>query len=355
MGDLLPSLAALGWSLPLLGVVCALSLPPRRILALLGAALALTLAAGAAVGALVLPGDLVLLPGWTGLSEALLLLVLWATFGALAGTAGRCWMPGSPLLGAAVAGALLGEVAGSLLCAAGVEAPKDRARLALAASAGGLCGRLGDPTLLLLAARRPDMLVVLVPLALLCVLVAFPGGRLPSAAQGRVDVSVLGLLTAAGVALSGAHAGPVLAAGCVGMAILVRDRLRAVDWTLPVRAVLVGALLTLAAAGGLPELAALQLESGQELLGPWLKPLVAGTAALVAALLDSQGAALFAEALVARGLSLTRPGLIETLAAGAAIGGLTPLVVAGPGTLRAGVPRWLMQVAIVMFWAGFVL
>lgn len=365
MAELLQSLGALSWSLPLLGAACALRDRRTRLL-LLGAFLLLTLLSGAVLGALSLPGDLLALPGWTGLADAVLLLGLWALFGALAAAAaaagGGAWLPGPPLLGAVLCGALLGEVAGSLLCMAGATTPLSRARLALAASAGGLFGRLGDPTVLLLSAHRPDALFILTPLGLLCALVALPGPPLPSSStEGRGQgwrgggVLLVGLLTALGTALAGSSAWLPLLAGCVGMAALARNQLRTVDLSLPLRALLLGGLLILVAAGGLPELAALGLETVQEILGAWLKPLLALAFVLLAVLTDSLGVALLAEAVVDRGLSLSRPGLVETMAAAAAIGGLTPLLLAGPGALRAGAVRWLAQVAIVAFWAALVL
>ncbi|MFT4979949.1 MAG: hypothetical protein ACI8S6_005861, partial [Myxococcota bacterium] len=171
MASLLQAVVALGWPVLVAGP---LGRGRRGLWALLALLIA-SYVGGLAVGALQ-PLDPLWLPQWTGLQSSALLLILWAAYGATAAAAGGAKMPGTPLFGAVLTGAVLGELAAAAVLTAGSTDRRSAARLALAASAGGLLGRVGDPAMLLLAAREPEMMFMLAPLAILCVLVLFPGG-----------------------------------------------------------------------------------------------------------------------------------------------------------------------------------
>lgn len=339
---------ALGWPVLFVGIAAR---GARGLWVLLGFLVA-AYGGGLAVGALQ-PLDPVYLPGWTGMGASAGLLVLWAAYGAVARAAGGARMPGTPLFGAVLSGAVLGELAAAALVAAGASDQKSAARLALAASAGGLLGRVGDPAMLLLAERDPDMLFVLAPMALLCILILLPGGPL-EAPKGRWSVSAVGAATALGAVLLGPHAWIALLLGMVGLAALAgRAGLKEIDWQLPVKTALIGGLIISAAAGGIPELIAEGLEFAQRLTGAALKPLVAAVSALAAAALDSTGAALLADATLDRARSLTTSGVAASMAAGIAVGSVGPLLVAG--ALREGWKLWLAQIGIAVLWAWLVL
>lgn len=348
MISLIKAAVALGWPMLLAGILAATRRGGWSLLALLIAAYVGGLVFGA-----IQPTDPLYLLSWTGLGHSALLLVLWTVYAALARVAGGARIPGPALLGAVLSGAILGEIAAAALVAANAEDRRSAARLALAASAGGLLGRLGDPVMLLVAAERPSVTLAVAPLALLCTLVLLPGGAL-SLPTGRWSVTVVGGLTAAGAVLLGTHAWIALIAGSIGLAVLSGPaRVRSAPWHLPVYAAVICGLVTFAAAGGVPELAAEGIEFLQRWMGESLKPALALVAALLAMLLDSTGAALMADAVLDRAMSLSTSGVPAAIAAGAAIGGIGPLVIVG--AVRAGLWRLLVQVGIVALWAGFFL
>ncbi len=334
---------ALGWPLLALGGIRRWR---RRLLALV-ILVAASVTAGLVMGALV-PADALLLPRWTGLGAPALQLVLWVTFGLLARAAGGVALPGPPLLTAAIAGAVIGDVAAAGALAAGARDRRGAARLALAAAGGGLIGRIGGPALRLLGG---DIGWQLVPVGGLCVLVAVPGGPLPQV-TGRTAVTAAAGAVALIAVLLPALLLPALVVGCGVMLALagpgaLRAHRKALVWPLGVVA-----LVILSTAGGVAELTAWGLEELQSLLGAALLPVLTGAGALVAALTDDGGAALLAVAHRDRALSVTVPDVQVALVAGIAVGGLGPLIAAD--AVRAGLLRWLVQVGIAIAWVGLV-
>lgn len=307
----------------------------------------------AAVQQNILLTDLPMLPGWTGLGGGMLLMVLWAVYGALARAAGGARLPGTASFGAVISGALLGELAATAILTANVEDRGVAARMALAASAGGFFGRLGNPAMLLLAEREPDMLFTLVPLGLLCALVVLPGAPMPTP-PGRIPVTVVSGITALAALIAGPYAWMAVLIGCVGMgALALSGERETIDWQLPLRALFVCMLVVLSASVGLPELAALGLEENGETVGRLLKPVLAVVGALAAMLGDTFGAGLFAEALLDRAHNFQIPGAAASLAAGVTVGGLGPLLIAR--AVRHGLLRWGIQIALAVAWAWMVL
>lgn len=313
--------------------------------------------AGLATGIL-LPSDLWRLPGYVGLSSAVLHLLLWAAYGGLAAAAGGLWMPGPPVLGAALSGALLGEL-GAAGALAGIA--RDRAgaaRLVLAAMGGAMLGRVGDPAFLLLGmGPRPWALI---PLALGMIAVAAPGRAQVAAAGGSRAVTGLSVLVAGGALAWPQGLGLVLGLGALGMAVLAGLAFRALPpgaWkervgtaVHPLAWCLGSALILVAVtAGGLPELAALGLEEIREEALPWMAPGLALCGAVLAALIDGAGASLFGLAFLDRALSLKVDEAPRFLAIGLAAGGLGPLLIAG--ALRAGGWRWALQLVLAVAWA----
>ena len=137
------------------------------------------------------------------------------------------------------------------------------------------------------------------------------------------------------------------------MAVLAGERVRSVELK-PVA--LVGGLVVLsmlATASGLTELAAWGIEYVQESLGVLLLPVLTAAGALVSLLADGTAGALLGAAIVDRALDLRVTGVPAALAAGLAVGGLTPLLMVG--AVREGLPRWMLQVLLAVLWAGLVL
>lgn len=348
MANLLQAALALGIPLLLAGPVSQF----RRAGLMLGGLLAVAYIAGLSVGALHWM-DPVFLVQWTALGMPTLLVLLWAVFGALARSAGGLHVPIHPLLGAVLTGAMLGEWAAAALLSSAASEPKKVARLVLAASAGGLLGRMGDPAMLLLFDGDLQHGLSLGALGLLCALVALPGQALPRL-NGRRDVTAVAAFTAVGAVALGGMAWVVLLAGCLALVgIMDAPQRRQVSWKYPVQVALLCALAVFATAGGIPELAAEGLEFLQRWLGSALNPVLALAAALSAALLDSVGAAMVAEALLERALGLQVDGARAALAAGCTVGGLGPLIMTG--ALRAGLLRWAVQVLVVVTWAALLL
>ena len=343
MTELIEAVVAMSWPLLVVG-----ALAGRRWAGIsLAILITMVIIGGTMLGALA-PMDVLHLPAWTGLGGAMLSLVLWCLLGALARAAGGVSVPGPPILSAMVAGALIGEIAAAGMVA-GLSDRRAAARLALAASGGALIGRMGDPGLVLMFDRVGWSLA---PLGLLIALVALPGTPLPRM-EGRPVVSGAAALIAVAAVLSGPHLPVVLGVGCVMMAALAGAQIREIDLR-PVGWIFgLCVLVLLATTAGLPELAALGLETIHETLGGLLLPAVAGIGALAAVLGEGASAALLGSAIFDRALDLSVEGVPAALVAGLAVGGLSPLIVAG--ALREGLLRWAVQVILAIAWAGLVL
>jgi len=294
----------------------------------------------------VFPSDALELLADLDLSDAVIRLVLWAGFGVAVRSAGRAWLPGPPIVVATLTGALLGELGGAAVLSAAARDRSAAARLALAAAGGGMIGRFGDPAMLLLWDRMDGGLWVLAPIGLLCVVVARPNATdlIPEEESDPV-VTLIGALTAASVFVpSFGNMGVGL--GTIALLWVGRSRLRGlplwpVGWalaTVPVVCIL--------AAAGLPELAAGALEQAQYDLNDTTLTVLAAGGALASALLDGTGGSLLAAAFADRALSMSVDGWLPALAAGTAVGGLGPLIVAD--ALGPGLFRWMLQVAVVV-------
>lgn len=311
-----------------------------------------TFVAGNMAGVLV-PSDLWVLPGATGLTSDLLLLVMWAVLGALARLGGPIKVPGPPVLVAMACGATLGEVPAAAILAASAQTRGGAARLALAAAAGGMVGRMGDPAVQLLSQRDPSILVMLLPLALILALLAAPRRQdIVDAQVSDLPRTVL-LVAVAALALVPGLALGAVGAGIVGLCVLGRDQLPEVEvgWVLWVA---VAALLGLIAiAGGVPEMGATGLELIGEQMGEWGAPGLALAGALLAALTDGTVAAVCAVGVYDSALSLNIPGAALGMAAGVAVGGFGPLIAAG--AWRAGWKRWLVHVAVTVAYVWLVM
>ncbi len=297
-------------------------------------------AAGLGLGFLV-GADLLNLPSWTGLGAEAASLVGWALFGMAARRAPRPWLPGPPALVAWLAGALFGEVAGAALVAAPAKDREQAARLAMAAAAGGLVGRVGDPALLALGERVSPLL--LLPLSALLLLLARP--RETPEAGGSRAVTAVGLAVAVGAALlPGMAAAPLLVGAVVLLALGWRRAAEPGTWREPLWVLGSVTLALIGAISGLWELLAGSLEWmandwGAVPLGP-----LAGLAGLVALFVDGPLAGLGAAAALDRALDLRGPGVGFALAVGAAVGGMGPLVVAG--AVKQGFRRWVLGVLL---------
>lgn len=317
-----------------------------------GALLLLLVSAGLGIGfRYLIPQDLLYLASWSGLGEEAALLPLWAVYGVLARRAPRPWVPGPSWATAPVLGALLGEVPSAAMLSAAAPNAGAAVRLAMAAAAGGMLGRVGDPALLVLGERVPLLGLFLLPMAAVMLAVArVQPADLGEPGQGSRAVSGLALGTAL-LAMVPGLALPALCAGILGMGGLAfanRGTARGgggaeIAWALGS----VG-LVLISVAAGLPEYIGFGLEQGSDYLGRL--PLFALTLAsgLVSAMVDSPATSLLTAATLDRCPSLVEPGLGLSLGLGAAVGGTGPLVAAG--ALFVGWRRWLVVLLLAAAW-----
>ena len=282
-----------------------------------------------------------------GLAEALSQLFLWTLYAILLRTHGRIPLRGHPMWLAPLMGALLGELAAAALLSSGARDPKAAARLALAAAGGAMIGRIGDPAILVMwSSDLSPVFLGLVGLG--CVAVASPqvddletddaDSLDPLLLGGVIAVAVLGM--ARELALEG------LAVGCGLMLYQLRSRalsadLRPLGW-------LVGSVLVVlvATAGGVFSLGGQGLEELWSITGERTRLILSGGAVVLSALCGEQAASLVTEGLLLRSPGLQIADLHTSMAAGLAVGGLGPLVVAG--ALKHGLLRWAAQVVLVL-------
>lgn len=321
---------------------------------LLGGVVTVLVAIGLAFGLGVMGfSDLWVVPVGLGMTQPLILLCLWIVFGAVARTAGPLDIPGPPLMVSMLMGATLGEVPAAAILGASARDAKGGARLAMAAAGGGMIGRVGDPAMLVFSESRPDILMFMAPLGLLCALLARP--RREDLIQGDHQNRVRTLLVAA-VALIALVPGLALYAivgGIIGLGVLSSDRRGPIEvggslWNLG--AVVLGIIAVI---GGGVEQVAVGIEWAQELGGAWGAPVLTLATALLTALTDGTAMSVVGQGVLDRALSLDAPGAVPAMAAGIAVGGLAPLIAAR--ALRAGWKLWLGQVALAILWVAFLI
>jgi hypothetical protein len=293
--------------------------------------------------------DLWKLPIGVGMTDTLVLTVLWLIFGVVSRAVGPIAVFGPPWVTAMVMGAVLGEVPAAAILSGGAKTPGGAARLALSAAGGGMIGRMGDPAMLMLMDGHTDAMLAIAPLGV------FLAWLMRPAAEDLVKPSEasrlrLGLLI--GVALIAAIPGltaSALIAGILGLGLMAQARRCPLDLAGPAWQLLAAIGALIAVAGGTPELAAQGLELVTELLDWWAPPLMVLATAILTALTDATAMSLVATAIVERAMSLDQTLVVAPLAVGVSVGGLAPLVAAG--ALRAGLKLWLLQVAVAVIWA----
>lgn len=299
---------------------------------------------------ILIPNDVGWLITHAGLSEALVALLMWCILGILLRTHSRPIVQGNAMWVAPIMGAFMGEVPAAALLSAGARDQKAAARLALAAAGGGLCGRLGDPALLLLWGKGLDPWVLGL-LGLVCIAIASPESD-DLQQEGEVDpIALAACVIAFGFAVTQQYATQGLAIACGLLLFQLRGNVRTADWK-PL-CWLMGSMtvVLVCVAGGGTTLAGLGLLEAEGMIGERILMPMSGCAALLSALLGGEAASLLTLSILDRSPGLDVQNLRTSVAAGLAVGGLGPLVVSG--ALRAGFWRWLIQVAVVLglcFW-----
>lgn len=308
--------------------------------------------------------DLVGLPAHTGLGAELMILVGWSLVAAFLPAAGRPRLPRGwpPMVLAMGLGALLGELGAAAVLGAAATSRAAAARLALAAAGGALIGRVGDPAMLVMGPRLGAEAAWLLPVGLLCAMVAWPmRGDLqvdePNTPaehpEGCSDPSwaVTGVALLVGVAAQfSPFAVPALLAGSLVLGILGARHLKArARLGVPLHVLAVAGLVLVLAAAGAPALVGHGLEAIRFDYAPQMPALGYLTGVLASLGLDSAGGGLFAAALLDATPTLQDGSLRVALAAGAGVAGIGPLVLAG--AVRQGWKMWALQILV----AGVVL
>ncbi len=314
---------------------------------------ALVLALAAVVSGLVrgflIPADLLHLPEWAGLSRECAALIAWGLWSAAAQMAPAPWLPGPRAVSAGLAGALFGEVSGAALAVSGAPDRQGAVSLALAASAGALLGRVGDPVLLALGDRVSALYFV--PLALILWAVAARGAPQERLVEGDRRVTALGVLVAVGAAVAPAYAWAIVlvgAASLLGWGLRRRAPLAPLGQQLGFALGSV-VLVLVAISSGLVDLGTQGLTDAISFLGPAPPWLLAAGGVIGGALFDGPSAGLVLAGLIDRSLDMPFRGFEVPIALGAAAGGLGPLVAVG--AVRAGLRRWLFGMLIVALYA----
>ncbi len=301
-----------------------------------------------------LPADLPVLPALAGHGLDSLALVGWLAYSALGV---RLALPGPTWLVAFLSGGLQGGLgAATVLREEAVDRPA-AARLILAAGAGALLGRVGNPALLLLGDRDPRLAILLLPLSLALLLAAgvragdrrgAPGSR---AATG-IALATTALALAPGVGIFA----PWL--GAFGLALLRWTRRGAPPEAALSPAVAastfgwgLGALgvALVATIAGFPGLAAAGMINLFDAWDQGLLPRLAVGGGVVGLLFGAPGGALLSAALVDRSLEIDVLPAAVALGAGLGVGSVAELLAAR--CLRPALPRLLWKAAIFAAWA----
>lgn len=317
----------------------------RLPLALLLVAVACAVAGSRGV---VMLEDLWVLPLGLGMTDHLIVLLLWCLLGSAARAVGPVTLPGPVWLTPLLMGAGMGEIPAAAMLSLSARTPLGAARLALTAAAGAMLGRLGDPAMLILLEGHPAATLAILPLGLVLAVIARPRLQDVHAWDGRLTPHhgvLLAVIAAATVP------GCTLGAIVAGIGLFVywsREGQRPLELATPAWQMAALVLAVLAIGGGAAEQAAVGLELSVELLGDWAAPLIVGVTAVLAALTDGLAMAVFSQGVIDRALSLDSSLLAAPMAAGIAVGGLGPLVVAG--ALKAGWKLWVLQVMAAILW-----
>ena len=292
--------------------------------------------------------DLWVLPLGLGMTDQLVLLLLWCLLGSAARAVGPISIPGPTWLTPLLMGAGMGEVPAAAMLSLSAKTPQGAARLALTAAAGAMLGRLGDPAMLILLEGHPQATLAILPLGLVIAVIVRPRADDVHSWDGRVT-ALHGVLLA--VIVAAAVPGLTLWAILAGIGLFVywsREGQRPLELATPAWQMAALVLAVLAIGGGAAEQAAVGLELSVELLGEWAPPILVGATALLAALTDGLAMAVFSQGIIDRAMSLDAGLLVAPMAAGVAVGGLGPLVAAG--ALKAGWRLWLLQVLAAVLW-----
>ena len=319
----------------------------RWRLPLAGVLVAVACAVAGSKGVVMLE-DLWVLPLGLGMTEHLILLLLWCLLGSAARAVGPLSLPGPVWLTPLLMGAGMGEIPAAAMLSVTAKTPVGAARLALTAAAGAMVGRLGDPAMLILLEGHPTATLAIAPLGLVLAVLARPRTQDVHAWDGRMSIPHAVMVA---VILAAMVPGCTLWAIVAGIGLFVywsREGQRPLELATPAWQMATLVLAVLAIGGGAAEQAALGLETTVELLGEWAPPLLVAAAALLTALTDGLGMAVFSQGIIDRAMSLDPATLAAPLAAGVAVGGLGPLVVAG--ALKAGWRLWILQVMVAVCW-----
>ncbi len=290
-------------------------------------------------------------------AEPLLLLAGWGLLavGVRRIGVGGGWGPS--LVGAFLGGAALGGLPVALGLAAD-RPPAQAARLAIAAIGGGLCGPLGSAPLLLLGG--PELIGALWPLGLaLGVLAASPPWGPPPLARSTdsaARVLLFACLPLWALAVWGSPQWALIAGLVLVVGLTAWRRVGRITPSVQPALHLLGLLacVALLVPAGVLDFLAWGLDDARIVLGGLLDAGFGLASLGLAALATGPALALTGALAICSDPTLFDPGLRAALVAGAAVGGLVPVMAwMGPGVLRAGAGRWALAVSALLVWLGW--
>lgn len=228
-----------------------------------------------------------------------------------------------------VCGAFLGELAAAALLAPQVKDGQARARVVLSAMAGGLVSPIGDANIFILHQSIPNLLLYMIPMGLLALLIIRPQPDdfpVSSASEKGLPLWLLFIPIVIYLLLP-VNAPLILLEASLLLGLYSRRQLKNIDVGQLMWFALFAGMLSIATAGGLPELIAIGSENIVLNHSKELPVLLGFGGAFAGMLVDGTLSAVFVQAFIDRALDLSEPKFHFALAAGFAMGGIFPLVI----------------------------
>lgn len=279
-------------------------------------------------------------------------LLAWLMLGHVARAAGGPILSSSWGFSAVMAGWLLGDIGAAALFAGLCADKKLAARCALVASGAALMSPIGTPTSLVLVDPA-----ALGPLPVALALVAWPRGSMDDGKtpKGKLWVTAVLAMVAGAVNWMPEWRLLFLLLGIGALAAGNKGQVDADNFPSAQAAWVVAAMVVawVVRTSGLGRFA---LDGAHEWLNlsPSMGPITfAGGGVISAAMLGEAGAVPIALSVVDSTAGVSDPSVRLALAGGIGVGGLGPLIASGG--FKHGWKPWLMQVGLVLAWAGLLL
>jgi hypothetical protein len=272
--------------------------------------------------------DLWMLPSYTNLWENGLSVFLWVLLGLLWSAAFPVRKIYSARLTAFLMGLCLGEIALAFLVLKAVSDPKQRGSALFAGMAGAVLSPVGDLGHFGFGIQSEYWYAL--PLISLVSLGVSGKDEIEWKEEEEATALpyILGILISLMLVFSPDHQLLVLGVAVLGLSVVNRAILK-IPHSLLVLVALSFLAIVIATAGGVPELLAWSLERSQFTYATYLNGLLLLISTLVSALFGEWNAVILGQALQERALGIQKQELWTMMGLGTAIGGVSPLILAG--------------------------